>query len=218
MLRGIAVAAATLGLLGACGSSAGPNTESGDAKVFHDAVSGTLVASSFRFSIVTTAGSGPIERAEGAYLAPDRSRLASGGVERITIGHAAYFRGGGFGTSGWAKSESGVTGDLDFRALLVSVEQAAPIKRRGAVYTFDTGASSDPHALHVKLRVDGTRVSRVQYASGRGVKWSERFFDYGTAPRIDEPNVTDTHPLTTVPNCAGGAASSFDGFCTKASS
>jgi len=214
-LRCISVVAASALMIAACGSSSS-NAPSADTVVFQHAVSGTLAAPSFRFSVVTKVGSGPTQRAEGSDLAPDRSRLTTGGVERITVGLAGYFRGGGFGDTGWAKVTFRAGGELEYRALLFAVQDAGGVTRRGPVYSYDIARSGTSPALHWKLWVDASsRVTRLVYATGSGIRWDERFFDYGAAVAVDEPAAADTHPLTSTPPCPGNSGSSFDEFCAK---
>lgn len=200
--------------LAACGSSTG-SQQSVDDSVFHRAIAGTLNARSYRFSITAHSESLVSTSATGRFQLPDRSLLESGGVERLTAGTAAYFRGGEFGRQGWAKSGSEIAGQLDYFALLVAVQQAKPITRDGARYAFRVSATGSAPAAQWTIWTDGARVTRLVQTSGR-FRWDERFSDYDTAPPIEVPADSDVHPVTTVPTCPGGADPFFDGFCRKA--
>ena len=214
LLRRFAPPVALVLILVACGSSTA-SKQPVDDSVFHRAIAGTLNARSYRFSIMVRSESLVSTSATGRFQIPDRSLLASGGVERLTAGTAAYFRGGEFGTQGWAKSGSEIAGQLDFFALLVAVQQAKPITRDGARYVFRVSATGTAPAAQWTIWTDGARVSRLVQTSGR-FRWDERFSDYDTAPAIEVPSESDVHPVTTVPTCPGGADPVFDGFCRKA--
>lgn len=211
MPRILVVAACAL-LVAACGSSAGPKKESSATSLFHNSVVATISAKSFRFSITTRDGSQPVARAKGSFFAPDRSQMTVGDTERITAGDAAYFRGGAFGTSGWAKSEKGATADPDFLATLIVVQSARPIVQHGSTFTFDVAKTAATPERHWKVWLASGRVRRVQYRSS-GLTWDEQFTDYDTVPSIEAPPASETHVLTETPPCPAGTQSNFAGFC-----
>ena len=212
-LRRLAWLLVLVPLAAACGSSTA-SKGSVDDSVFHRAIAGTLNARSYRFSIETRSESGVTSTGTGRFQAPDRSLLEFEGVERITAGTAVYFRGGGFGPV-WSKLSTEISGQLDYFALLVAVQRAAPVTRDGARYIFRTDAQGTTPAAQWTIWTDGARVSRFLQTSGR-FQWDERFSDYDTAPAIEVPGESDVHPVTTVPTCPGGADPVFDGFCRKA--
>ena len=212
-LRRLASLIVLVPLAAACGSSMASKS-SMDESVFHRAIAGTFNARSYRFSIETQSESGVTSTATGRFQTPDRSLLVFAGVERITEGTAVYFRGGGFGP-GWSKLGTEISGQLDFFALLVAVQRAAPVTRDGGRYIFRTVAQGTTPAAQWTIWTDGARVSRFLQTSGR-FRWDERFTDYDTAPAIAVPGESDVHPATTVPTCPGGADPVFDGFCRKA--
>ncbi len=199
-----------------CGDSIPPTKVADDAATFHNAIVATISAKSFRFSIKTQAGSQPAAAAVGRFIAPDRSVLTVGDVERVTVGDASYFRGGGFGTDGWAKADEGATGDPDFLAVLIVAQNANPVVRRGSVYSVDIAASGEAPDRHWKLWIEAGRVARVLYSGGPSFTWDERFTDYGAAFTIDEPPAAESHPVTDLPVCVGGGQPDFVGFCKPA--
>jgi|GEM_PF-7041451 hypothetical protein len=215
MPRILVVAACAL-LVAGCGSSARPKQESSATSLFHNSVVATISAKSFRFSITTRNGSQPAAQAKGSFFAPDRSQMTVGDTERITAGDAAYFHGGAFGTSGWAKSDKGGTADPDFLAILIAVQNAQPIGVSGTAYTFDVAQTATTPVRHWKVWLASGRVSRVQYRSTSGLTWDEQFTDYDTVPNIEAPPASETHELMETPPCATGTQSNFAGFCRPA--
>lgn len=213
-LRRLASLIVLVPLAAACGSSSTGSKSSADESVFHRAIAGTLNARSYRFSIETQSESGVPSTATGRFQTPDRSSLEYEGVERVTAGTAVYFRGGGFGPA-WSKLGTEISGQLDFFALLVAVQRAAPVSREGGRYIFRTDAQGTTPAAQWTMWTDGARVSRFLQTSGR-FRWDERFTDYDSAPAIAVPRESDVHPVTIVPTCPGGADPVFDGFCRKA--
>lgn len=216
-LRRLAVLIVVVPIVVACGSSTGSKRSVNDTvneSTFHRAIAGTLNARSYRFSIEARSESGVRTSATGRFQTPDRSLLESGGVERVTDGTAAYFRGGAFGPS-WGKIGTELAGQLDYFAVLAAVQSAAPVQRNGARYIFRVEAQGTTPAAQWTIWTDGARVVRVLQASGR-FQWDERFTDYDTAPAISVPGESDVHPLSAVPTCPGGVDPVFDGFCRKA--
>ena len=215
MRRGVVVWVVAILAVG-CGNSVPSKTVSSDSATFHNAIVATISARSFRFSIHTQAGSQPAAAAVGRFRAPDRSAMTVGDVERLTVGDASYFRGGGFGTDGWSKSAKGATGDPDFLAVLIVAQNANPVVRHGAVYTVDIAAAGGAPDRHWKLWIDTGRVARVLYSSSAKLTWDQRFTDYGAALIVDEPPAAESHPVTQLPTCVGGGQADFVGFCQPA--
>lgn len=207
---------ALVGVLAAgCGSSSSsPHAAPADDTTFQYALHSTLAAASLRFSVVTRQRGKTPAKATGVWAAPDRSTTTVGDVERVGIGDTAYFRGGGFGTSGWAKFDKGASGDPDFFAVLVAAQNGQSIGRSGGAYTLDTPRTGAVPAKHWKVWIDAGHVVRVRYTSGSGLVWDESFSDYGAPQTIAEPAAADVHASTTAPACAAGARSDFAGFCT----
>ena len=209
---------ALVGVLAAgCGSSSSSSSTHAappNDTTFQNALHSTLAAASFRFSVATRQQGKTAATATGAWSIPDRSTTTVGDVERVTIADTAYFRGGGFGTSGWAKVEKGASGDLDFFAVLVAAQNGQSIGRSASAYTLDTPRSGAAPARHWKVWIDGGHVTRVRYTSSSGLVWDEPFTEYGTPQTIPQPAAADVHVLTKTPLCAAGARSDFVGFCT----
>ncbi len=172
-----------------------------------------IAATSFNFAITTRTGKQPVAHASGSFVGPDRSRMVSGDVERITAGDAAYFHGGAFGTQGWAKSDKGGSGDPDFMATVIVAQSASPVVRVGTTYTFDEAPSGGAPGRHWKVWLTSGRVSRVLYRSTAGVMWDETFSGYDSVPPIDPPAAAEVHELTATPPCPAGEQSNFAGFC-----
>lgn len=215
MRRGVVVSVVAI-LAVACGNSTPSKTVLSDSATFHNAIVATISAKSFRFSIKTQAGSHPEAAAVGRFVAPDRSAMTVGNVERVTVGDASYVRGGAFGADGWAKSDKGAAGDPDFLAVLIVAQNANPVVRHGAAYTVDFAASGKAPERRWKVWIDTGRVARVVYSSSSNLTWDERFTDYGAALTVDEPPAAESHPVTELPTCVGGGQPDFLGLCKPA--
>lgn len=215
MRRGVVVWGVAFVAVG-CGNSVPSETASNNAATLHNAIVATVSATSFRFAIKTQGGSQPAAAAAGRFVAPDRSAMTVGDVERVTVGEASYVRGGAFGTDGWAKADKGAVGDPDFLAVLLVVLNANPVGRDGAAYTVDIAGSGGAPGGQWKLWIDTGRVARVIFSSKSKLTWDERFTDYGAALTVDEPPAAESHPVAELPTCVGGGQPDFVGLCKPA--